>query len=173
MYGARQNKGAVKQYCKYLTFLNLNISIYVCILFGIWIWISLTNLNWFVTSNAIFLMGFVLADFVISCLLFSLAILQVYQRHLKVQCGFSVCLLLLWWELWFYQAYAGCKLFWKMHKFMLISYARMNISKTFWFISKGKAIRLPCNYFLSQVTSSVLQIDTIKEYDCQIVACNK
>lgn len=56
----------------------------------------------------------------------------------------------------FYQGCAGCKLFWKMHKFMLLSYARMNISTVFWFISKGKAIRLAWNYFLSQVTSSVL-----------------
>lgn len=70
----------------------------------------------------------------------------------------------------FCRGYAGCKLFWKMQ---LISYARMNISKIFWFISKGRASRLAWNYFLSQATGSVLQIDTLKEYDCQIVACSK
>jgi len=123
-------------------------------------------------------MGFISADFVISCLLLFLSnsagVTRAFESAVwllslltavvmgDVVLGTGFC-----------QGYAGCKLFWKMHKLMLISSVRMNVFKFFWFISKGRAIRLARNYFLSQVTTIVLQIDTIKGYDCQTVACNK
>lgn len=126
----------------------------------------------------IFLMGFISADFVISRLLLflgnSVGVTRAFESSLWL---LSLLTAIVMGDvvlgIGFYQGSAGCKLFWKMHKLMLISYARMNISKIFCFISKGRAVRLAWNYFLSQVTRSVLQIDTIKEYDCQIVVCNK
>lgn len=69
----------------------------------------------------------------------------------------------------FIKVMLDCKFFWKRHKLMLISYSKMNIPKNFCcLISKGTDIRLA-----SQATRSLQQMNTIKEYDCQVVACNK
>lgn len=126
----------------------------------------------------IFLTGFITADFIISHLLLflgnSAGITRAFESSVWLLSLLTAAVMgHVVFGIGFYQGYAGCKLFWTMQKLMLISYARTSIPKILWFISKGRAIRLAWKHFLSQVTRSVLQIGTIKEYDCQIVACNK